>query len=88
MTSKKGNCNGKGKDKGKDNGNGKDDSKDNRYVNGNSNGNCDDSGCLGQARRVPPSLVRVSMIWVDQVASSSSRRVRSCDWKTVRTRSE
>ena len=43
---------------------------------------------LRQARRVPPRLVRVVMMAVDHAVSSSSRRVRSWDWKRVRTRSE
>src|ERR1700683_3846720 len=34
------------------------------------------------ARIVPPSWVRVAMMVDHQVVSSSSRRVRSLDWKT------
>ena len=33
---------------------------------------------------VPPRLVRVAMMVDHQVVSSSSRRVRSWDWKTQR----
>src|SRR5436309_2943122 len=45
-------------------------------------------GRCDQARWSPPSSFRAEMVVVDQSLTSSSRKVRSCDWNFARSRME